>query len=47
MGAIDAVHDFGLIGALTGGLTNTAAGIATAILFGILNAIIFKPAAKP
>jgi stage V sporulation protein AE len=47
MGAIDAVHKYGLIGVLTGGLTNTAAGISTAILFGLLNALIFKPAAKP
>lgn len=47
MGAIDAVHKYGLIGALTGGLTNTAAGIASAILFGLLNALLFKPAAKP
>ena len=47
MGAIDAVHKYGLIGALTGGLTNTAGGISSAILFGLLNALIFKPAAKP
>lgn len=47
MGAIEAVRKYGLIGALTGGLTNTASGISTAILFGLLNALIFKPAAKP
>jgi stage V sporulation protein AE len=47
MGAIEAVREAGLIGALTGGLTSTAAGIATAILFGIINALLFKPAAKP
>jgi stage V sporulation protein AE len=47
MGAIDAVHKYGLIGALTGGLTSTAGGISAAILFGLLNALIFKPAAKP
>lgn len=47
MGAIDAVHRYGLIGALTGGLSNTAGGISAAILFGLLNALIFKPAAKP
>ena len=47
MGAIDAVHKYGLIGALTGGLTSTAGGISSAILFGLLNALIFKPAAKP
>ena len=47
MGVIDAVHKHGLIGALTGGLTSTAGGISAAILFGLLNALIFKPAAKP
>ena len=47
MGAIDAVHKYGLIGALIGGLTSTAGGISAAILFGLLNALIFKPAAKP
>ena len=47
MGAIDAVHKYGLIGALTGGLTSTAGGISSAILFGLLNALIFKPSAKP
>lgn len=47
MGAIDAVHKYGLIGAMTGGLTNTAGGISTAILFGLINALLFKPAAKP
>lgn len=47
MGAIDAVQEYGLIGALTGGLANTAGGISAAILFGLLNALIFKPAAKP
>jgi stage V sporulation protein AE len=47
MGAIDAVQEYGLIGALTGGLANTAGGISAAILFGLLNALIFKPSAKP
>jgi stage V sporulation protein AE len=47
MGVIDAVRQHGLIGVLTGGLTGTAGGISAAILFGLLNALIFKPAAKP
>lgn len=46
-GAIAAVHESGLSGALTGGVSNTAAGIAAAILFGFLNALIFKPKMKP
>lgn len=47
MGAIDAVNKYGLIGALAGGVTRAAAGISAAILFGLLNALIFKPHAKP
>ena len=47
MGAIEAVNKYGLIGALAGGVTRTAAGISAAILFGLLNALIFKPHAKP
>ena len=47
MGAIEAVNKYGLIGALAGGLTRAAAGISAAILFGLLNALIFKPHAKP
>ena len=47
MGAIEAVNKYGLIGALVGGVTRTAAGISAAIVFGLLNALIFKPHAKP
>ena len=47
MGAIEAVNKYGLIGALAGGGTRAAAGISAAILFGLLNALIFKPHAKP
>lgn len=47
MGAIESVNKYGLIGALTGGVTRTAAGISAAVLFGLLNALIFKPHAKP
>lgn len=47
MGAIEGVNKYGLLGALTGGVTRTAAGISAAILFGLLNALIFKPHAKP
>lgn len=46
MGAIEAARETGLIGAFTGGITNTAGGIAAAIVFGLLNALIFKPKAK-
>lgn len=47
MGAIEAVNQYGLIGALCGGVMKTSAGIAAAVLFGLLNALIFKPHAKP
>lgn len=41
-----AVDKYGLIGALSGGLTATATGIAAAITFGLLMALIFKPGDK-
>ena len=47
MGAIEAVHEQGLVGAFTGGIVNTAGGIAAAIVFGLLNALVFKPGPKP
>ena len=47
MGAIEAVNSYGILGALAGGVTRAAAGIAAAIFFGLINALIFKPRAKP
>ena len=47
MGAIEAVNSYGILGALAGGVTRTASGIAAAVLFGLLNALIFKPRPKP
>ena len=47
MGAIEAVNSYGILGALAGGVTRAAAGIASAVFFGLLNALIFKPRAKP
>ncbi len=41
-----AVQEIGFMGAFTGGLTNTAAGIAAAVFFGTVVAMIFKPRAK-
>ena len=41
-----AVDEYGLIGVLSGGLTATAAGIATAICAGILMSLIFKSGDK-
>ena len=42
-GAIKAVEEKGLIGAFTGGITGTAAGITAAIFFGYIMALIFNP----
>ena len=41
-GVREAVAQQGLLGALTGGITATAGGIAAAIFFGFLVALIFK-----
>ena len=45
-GVKEAVAEKGLLGALTGGITNTAAGITAAIFFGVLVASIFKARPK-
>ncbi len=45
-GVKKAVQDIGFMGAFTGGLTSTAAGIAAAVFFGALTALVFKPRAK-
>ncbi len=41
-GVRQAVEEQGLIGVLTGGLTATSAGIAAAILFGFVMALLFR-----
>lgn len=45
-GVEEAVKEHGIIGAFSGGLTATAAGIAASIFFGYLMALIFKPGDK-
>ena len=45
-GAIEATKTDGIIGAFTGGLKASATGITTAIFFGYLVALIFKPKTK-
>lgn len=45
-GAIEESTKEGFLGALTGGLKSTAAGIAAAIILGYLMAIIFSPKTK-
>lgn len=45
-GVKEAVNEYGLVGALTGGVTATAAGITAAILFGWLVSLFAKPKMK-
>ncbi|MDE6280412.1 MAG: stage V sporulation protein AE [Oscillospiraceae bacterium] len=40
------VEEKGLLGAITGGVTSTAGGIAAAIFLGVVVAFIFKPKPK-
>ena len=45
-GVVKAISEQGALGILTGGLTATAGGIAAAVVFGVLMALIFKPGEK-
>ena len=45
-GVKEAVAKDGLLGAVTGGVTSTAGGIAAAIFLGVVVAFIFKPKPK-
>lgn len=45
-GAIKAAAEEGVFGAFTGGTAAAAAGIAAAIFFGYINALLFKPKTK-
>ncbi len=45
-GVKKAVAENGLIGALTGGLTATAGGIAAAVVFALLITLLFRPGDK-
>lgn len=45
-GVVKAVDEKGLLGVLTGGLTATAGGIAAAVVFGFLAALLFRPGEK-
>jgi len=45
-GVEEAVMQNGILGALSGGLTATAAGIAASVFFGFIMALIFKPGDK-
>lgn len=45
-GVIDGVMEKGVLGAFTGGISGTAGGVAAAIFFGYLCAVIFTPKVK-
>ena len=45
-GVAKAVGEQGLLGVITGGLTATAGGIAAAVVFGVLMALLFRPGDK-
>ena len=45
-GIEEGVRQYGLLGALTGGITATAAGIAAALIFGYLAALLVKSRPK-
>lgn len=45
-GVQKAVAEQGWLGVLTGGLTAAAGGIAAAVVFGVLMAVLFRPKAK-
>lgn len=45
-GVFESVERDGFLGIFTGGLTATSAGIAAAIIFGFLNAVVFKSRSK-
>jgi stage V sporulation protein AE len=45
-GTFNDVDKYGLLGAFTGGIRTTAAGVAAAVFFGYLAAVAFKPKPK-
>ncbi|MDR3551846.1 MAG: stage V sporulation protein AE [Clostridia bacterium] len=45
-GVVKGIAEHGLVGVFTGGVTGTSGGIAAAIFFGYLIALIFKPSDK-
>ena len=45
-GAIEGVQEYGFLGAFTGGVKNSAGGIAAAIFFGYIASLISKPKMK-
>ncbi len=46
-GVMETVKKDGIIGAFSGGISATAGGVAAAIFFGYIMAVIFDPKTKP
>lgn len=46
VGVKEAVSQYGIIGALSGGLTATSAGITAAVVFGYIMSLVFKSDSK-
>ncbi|MBO4933551.1 MAG: stage V sporulation protein AE [Clostridia bacterium] len=45
-GTLEAVRQYGLLGALTGGFTSVAGGLGAVVFFALLAALLFKPREK-
>lgn len=45
-GAIKGAKETGIIGVFTGGITATAGGVAAAVVFGYMMAVLFNPKSK-
>ncbi len=45
-GAMEGAQENGVLGAFTGGITATAGGVAAAVFFGYIVALLFKPKTK-
>ena len=45
-GVAKGLREHGVLGAFTGGVTATAGGVATAVFFGYLFSLLFKPSDK-
>lgn len=45
-GVIKGIAEMGMLGIFTGGVTGAAGGIAAAVVFGLVMALIFRPKSK-
>lgn len=45
-GTLEAVRQYGLLGALTGGFTSVSGGLGAVVFLALLAALLFKPRAK-